>query len=413
MLAATAYVGDPNQVKERYLRLAPCNKKKTVVEYIWIDGSGVNLRSKAKTVARPPKTPADLPKWNFDGSSCGQAEAGDSEVMLIPVVLYRDPFRQGQNRMVFCEAVKNGVPAVGNNRSWCENVMRLAKNAHPWFGLEQEYTLFTAKGRPLGWPEESDPPPQGPYYCGVGLDRAYGRDLAECHYRACLFSGITVCGTNSEVMPGQQEFQVGPCEGVEAADDLWMARYVLHRTAEDFGFLVSLDPKPIRGDWNGAGCHTNFSTQAMRGAKGMEAITAGIKLLEAKHEEHIKVYDPLQGMDNRRRLTGGHETAAIDEFTWGIGDRAASVRVGNDVAAEGRGYMEDRRPSSNCDPYLVTGKIVQTVCLKEDEYVVRTTEASDDRSRLAVQGKEDMKKDKETSKNGKNATKYSPGKGRT
>lgn len=147
--------------------------------------------------------------------------------------------------------------------------MESAKDAAPWFGIEQEYTLLDMDGRPFGWPKCGFPGPQGPYYCGVGASKVYGRDIVEAHYRACLYAGINIAGTNAEVMPSQWEFQVGPTEGISAGDELWVARYLLHRVAEEFGVVVTLDPKPMEGDWNGAGAHTNFSTKAMREENGI------------------------------------------------------------------------------------------------------------------------------------------------
>jgi len=241
--------------------------------------------------------------------------------------------------------------------------MEKAKADEPWFGIEQEYTLLSFEKHPLGWPIGGYPGPQGPYYCGVGANKVFGRDVVESHYRACLYAGVKVCGTNAEVMPAQWEFQVGPCEGIEMGDHLWMARYILDRVAEDFGILVSLDPKPMTGDWNGAGAHTNYSTKATRAKGGIKDIEEAIKKLSLRHAEHIKVYDPKGGEDNKRRLTGHHETSSVEKFSYGVANRGSSVRIPRQVEADGCGYFEDRRPASNMDPYSVTEAIVRTTLL--------------------------------------------------
>jgi len=230
--------------------------------------------------------------------------------------------------------------------------------------MEQEYSLLDRDLHPFGWPKSGFPGPQGPYYCGVGANKVFARDVVEAHYRACLYSGIRICGTNAEVMPAQWEYQVGPSEGIDMGDELWMSRYILHRVAEDFGVVVSLDPKPIPGDWNGAGCHTNFSTKIMREANGIVEIERAIDRLSKNHMRHIKAYDPKEGKDNERRLTGHHETSSIHDFSAGVANRGCSIRIPRSVAEEKKGYLEDRRPSSNCDPYCVTEVIVQTTLLE-------------------------------------------------
>ena len=231
--------------------------------------------------------------------------------------------------------------------------MEQAADQHPWFGIEQEYTLLDQDQHPFGWPKNGFPGPQGPYYCGVGADKVYGRDIVEAHYRACLYAGIRVSGTNAEVMPAQWEYQVGPTEGIDMGDDLWISRYLLCRVAEDFGVVVSFDPKPMQGDWNGAGAHCNFSTEDMRKEGGMKVIEAAIDNLSRNHKRHIMAYDPNEGKDNERRLTGLHETSSIHDFSAGVANRGSSIRIPRDVAEQGYGYLEDRRPSSNCDPYSV------------------------------------------------------------
>jgi len=237
-------------------------------------------------------------------------------------------------------------------------VMDAIKEQEPWFGLEQEYTLFDSDDKPFGWPKGGFPGPQGPYYCGVGTGKVFARDLIEAHYRACLYAGVNISGINAEVMPSQWEFQVGPCEGISMGDHLWMARFLLVRVAEEWGVKVSFHPKPLQqGDWNGAGCHSNFSTKVMREKGGIKAIEEAIEKLSKKHMEHIAVY----GEDNELRLTGKHETGHIGVFTYGVANRGASIRIPRHVAAQGYGYLEDRRPASNVDPYRVTAIICETV----------------------------------------------------
>ena len=231
-------------------------------EYIWIDGTRptAKLRSKTKIVA-DGETP---PIWGFDGSSTNQAPGDASDCVLKPVFECPDPIRGGNNVLVMNEVLlPNMKPHPTNTRAACVKTAKKFADHEPLFGIEQEYT-FLNDGRPLGWPSGGFPGPQGPYYCGVGSDELYGRPIVEAHTTACLDAGIAISGTNAEVMMGQWEFQVGPLDPVAVADQLWVARWLLYRVAEDFGVSATLDPKPIAGDWNGAGAHTNFSTSEMR-----------------------------------------------------------------------------------------------------------------------------------------------------
>lgn len=352
-------------ITRHYLTL-PQPDDKIQVMYIWIDGTGESLRCKTRTVDSVPKTAEELPIWNFDGSSTGQAEGSNSDVYLHPKTLFNDPFRRGNNKLVLCETFKyNKQPCETNHRAACVKTMEEAKAVHPWFGIEQEYILLDPDKHPYGWPKLGYPGPQGPYYCGVGADKVYGRDILESHYRACLYAGVKIAGTNTEVMPAQFEFQVGPCEGIDMGDHLWMARFLLQRVAEDYGVCVSFDPKPMIGDWNGSGAHCNYSTKAMREPGGLKHIEAAIEKLARNHAKHIMAYDPRGGKDNERRLTGLHETSSIHDFSAGIANRGASIRIPRQVGEEGQGYLEDRRPSSNSDPYSVTEIIVRTTVLEK------------------------------------------------
>jgi len=354
---------DP-QVISRYDSLAYPSDK-VLAEYVWVDAVG-NTRSKTRTLpASKAGDVSTLPKWNFDGSSTDQAPGDDSEVILYPQRIFKDPFRVRSdgvdNILVMCDTyTPAGEPLPSNSRYPAAKVFSENEDEDVWFGLEQEFTLFNLDERtPLGWPVSGMPQrPQGPYYCSVGPENNFGRAITDSMYKACLYAGINISGVNGEVMPGQQEYQVGPCTGIDAGDQLMMSRYILQRVCEDFQVYCTLHPKPItEGDWNGAGMHTNVSTKKMREEGGLEHIKEAIYKLGAKHAEHIALY----GEGNELRLTGKFETASIDQFCYGVANRGASIRIGRDTEAEGKGYFEDRRPSSNADPYVVTGKIMDTM----------------------------------------------------
>jgi len=233
----------------------------------------------------------------------------------------------------------------------------------PWFGIEQEYFLLDLHtGWPLGWPAHSFPGKHDAYYMAIGANKAPGRDIVEAHYSACLFAGVKIGGVNGEVAPGQWEYQVGPCAGALAADDLWMSRYILERICEQYHVDITLDPKPVPG-WAGIGCHTNYSTKSTRLSGGMAVMERHIEKLQAAHNAHMKVY----GEGNELRLTGADSTAGMDEFSYGVGRRDVSIRITGKVANADRGYYEDRRPAANADPYLVTKMLVQTTLLSKHE----------------------------------------------
>ena len=238
---------------------------KTMVEYVWIGGTGMDIRSKSKTYTKPIKSLDDIDDWNFDGSSTYLAPTDNSEVILKPVAMYTDPFRGDPNKIVLCATYFiDGTPTVTNFRYHAEKILSQKESENePMFGVEQEYVMKncvgTTGGIPLGFPVGGYPEPQGPYYCTVGAKYAHGREIMEAHYRVCLAAGLSIYGTNSEVMPGQWEFQIGTCKGIQTADELWIARYLLLRVGEYFKVDIDFSPKPVHGNWNGSGCHTNYS----------------------------------------------------------------------------------------------------------------------------------------------------------
>ena len=338
-----------------------------VAEYIWQDGTlpTHKLRSKTKVfqfdTGERALTVADIPQWTFDGSSTDQASGDRSDCVLVPVNMVLDPTREKNHErvhvLVLCEVFNSdGTPHRSNTRVGLRDAVAKTLDHEPLFGIEQEYTLFK-DGKPLGWLTGGYPPQQGPFYCGVGSDEVFGRPLVEEHLAACLDSRVLVCGVNAEVMPGQWEFQVGTADALTVSDHLSFARGLLSRIGEKHGITVKLDPKPV-AELNGAGAHTNFSTKKMREKGGMEHIEAACESLRRSHSWHIANY----GHGIEQRLTGHHETCSYKNFRWGVSDRGASIRIPLHVAQEGRGYLEDRRPCANVDPYVVTRLLLETIC---------------------------------------------------
>eukprot|EP01083_Nonionella_stella_P030235 82925_1 len=353
------------QICQKYQTLDQCGRIQ--VEYIWIGGSGMDIRAKTRVLKKKVNDVSEIPCWNYDGSSTGQADGSYSEIWLQPVKICRDPFRGGDNILCLCETLnaKDMKPTGTNNRHDAAKIFehKEVSEQEPWYGIEQEYTLLGEFNRtPLGWPTNGFPAPQGPYYCSVGTTFAYGRQVAEAHCKACLFAGLDISGINAEVMPGQWEFQVGPSVGIDSGDQMWLARYILNRVGEDFNVNVSYDPKPIQGDWNGAGCHTNYSTKAMREEGGYKFILDACKKLGKHHKDHMAVY----GRHNQLRLTGKHETADFRNFRYGVADRGASIRIPRQTEIDQKGYLEDRRPAANMDPYVVTAMVAKTTLIVED-----------------------------------------------
>jgi len=328
------------------------------LEYVWLDGykPTQSLRSKVKVDDY-------VDEWSFDGSSTQQATGDKSDCLLRPVAEYRtidriraDATQTGpglEGTYVMCEVLRaDHEPHVSNTRTHCQNLI----SDEWWFGFEQEYFMYK-DGRPLGWPEKGKPRAQGDYYCGVGEGNVVGREIVDRHTEACMNAGIGITGTNAEVALGQWEFQVLG-RGIRAGDDLWMARYILQRIAEMKDVSINFAPKPQKGDWNGSGMHTNFSNEWMRTMGGQSYFQTACEQLGKKHKDAIKEY----GADNDQRLTGKHETQSIKKFSWGVSDRGSSIRVPIvTVNNNWVGYLEDRRPASNADPYKVMRHLVEVL----------------------------------------------------
>lgn len=330
------------------------------LEYIWLDGYEPvpNLRSKTKIVdfSKFPKL-SELPWWGFDGSSTRQAEGKSSDCMLKPIAIYPDSTRKN-GALVMCEVYMPDMktPHPSNSRA------TILDDPGAWFGFEQEY-FFYKEGVPLGFPKDGGYPfPQGEYYTGVGY-KAVGctaRELAEKHIDLCIDAGINIEGINAEVAKGQWEFQIFGKGSRTAADQMWVARYILMRLCESYGIDINWHCKPLGKDvdWNGSGMHSNFSTTHLREIGGKEYFEKLMAAFDKYKNEHIAVYGP----DNHLRLTGLHETQSIDKFNYGVANRGASVRVPHSfVNNDFKGYLEDRRPNSQGDPYKIASRILQTI----------------------------------------------------
>jgi glutamine synthetase len=373
---------------------------KVFLEYIWLDGNNPqNLRSKTKVVDNTEILerdgnskqgyPESYPLWCFDGSSTKQAGGDEygfkgTDCVLKPVYVVDDPFRSkgpaSLHKLVFCEVFNpdGKTPHKTNTRSKLRELLTNLKfkeydanlSEVPWFGWEQEYVITHTVnkteshfkyggGIPLGFGigDHGRPRPQGDYYCGVGGLNVIGRDIVEEHLIKCAEIGLNIGGINAEVLIGQWEYQIGPVTALNGSDQLWISRYILERVAEKKGLGISYHPKPVNGDWNGSGCHVNFSTKEMRDKGGLKKILEACNKLEERHKDHIEVY----GENNELRLTGKHETSSMENFSFGNSDRGSSIRIPVHTYTNERGYFEDRRPAANCDPYKVSNVMIETV----------------------------------------------------
>jgi len=330
---------------------------KCKLEYIWLDGykPTQSLRSKTKIVEDFSGKLEDADMWSFDGSSTEQAEGGSSDCLLKPVYVCPDPvIRDGY--LVMTEVLNaDGTPHETNGRATIDD-----EDDDFWFGFEQEYFLMDIETKlPIGFPANGFPAPQGPYYCGVGGQNVFGRDFKDEHLDLCIDAGLNVEGTNGEVAAGQWEWQIFAKGAKQAGDEIWIGRYLMERLSEKYGGYIEYHPKPLGDtDWNGSGMHANFSNSTTRTAGSREKIEAICEAFRDVVDEHIAVY----GADNDQRLTGKHETAAITDFSYGPSDRGASIRIPVYTVTHGwSGYLEDRRPASNADPYKVAARIIKTV----------------------------------------------------
>lgn len=344
-----------------------------IAEYIWLDAEQ-NFRSKIKILTPDifelkeylmvPKSLNLFPQWNFDGSSTAQSETHNSDLILNPVYCCINPFYKQIDKnqqkiylFVLCEVLNSDLTPHSTNTHHILKQNEFAEDETIWFGIEQEYMMFSSNSKQLYCSDEFiGKEKHNKYYCGVGASRVFGREIAEKHMNLCLDAGLKICGINAEVTPSQWEFQLGPLPPMEMANQLWLARYILTIMCEDYDVEINFHPKPF-ADLNGSGAHTNFSTEAMREEGGMEKILEAIEKLKLKHDVDIKSY----GVDNELRLTGKNETSSYDKFTFGNSDRGSSIRIPLNVQLEGKGYFEDRRPASNMDPYLVINSMLTTI----------------------------------------------------
>lgn len=358
------------------------------LEYIWVDKKG-NPRSKVKTFEKCRPTDSfhrltidDIPVWNFDGSSTGQNIGDNTEVVLNPVRMYTNPLEDHETLycplLVLCELSHSYLPSSDkvpkavdkfNTRKWAKFVAEKFEYLEPLYGCEQEYSILNPKTcLPYNW-EEHGAEKQGDFYCSVRYPYCQAEELIKEHYKACLKCGVAISGYNAEVLPSQWEYQIGPRDLLKVADDMIMARYLLYRLSAKYNVLITLNPKPLKSytykiddftskahaDWNGSGCHINFSTNQMREPNGIEHIYKAINNLSKNHQQILQHYG-----DNQLRLTGHHETSNPHTFTYGLGTRNTSVRIPNQVTVNACGYFEDRRPASDIDPYLALAALLES-----------------------------------------------------
>ena len=332
------------------------------LEYIWLD-SDYEFRTKTKVFPYKYDTMPvleDIPIWNFDGSSTGQAPSdGITEVILKPVCLTQNPFIGENSYLVLCQTMNSYNEPIETNK--CYEAMKLLKspdveNLEIWFGVELEFFFESIEGKDyMG--------PQGKYYCGLGQVDYNERKIMETLVKYCQKANIPISGFNQEVAPHQWEYQIGPINATWAPHGVYLSRYILDRISEMFDKRTIWHPKPYSGDYNGSGCHVNMSSQLTRDDEGLTHIYKVLKVIEADHTNFIENYT---GKNNNLRLTGAHETSDPFKFTYSEGGRGSSIRIPTQVMSDGYGYFEDRRPGSSINYYETLAKYA--------EYFLKTEE---------------------------------------
>lgn len=337
-----------------------------VAVYIWLDAEG-GVRAKTKTITKKPLSPDDCGIWMFDASATNQGKASESDMYLVPRRVFDDPFRGAPHVMVVCEVITSAMePGAGNYRAQAAEQMEKYASHLPWFGLEQEYYVFErgtlgepSSGVPMAG-EDAEENAEYAYGCGGNQCTPRLRSVINAHYARCLAAGIKISGCNVAHGPGQGQYQIGPCRGLNAGDHMIASRFVMLRCGENHDLSVSFEPKPmlkISPKFHGSGMHVNFSSAATRGDNGIGVIEKCCRSMNRRQKEHLACYGDSS---NHHRLNGTCGTCDENTFKMGIADRTASVRIPRHVAVTGKGHLEDRRPAANADPYRATCIIMQT-----------------------------------------------------
>ncbi|KAJ8321547.1 hypothetical protein KUTeg_000903 [Tegillarca granosa] len=343
----------------------PYPDDKVLVEYVFLNHTRHRVHSKTRVLDYEPQKAEDCPLWDVYMFKTFEGVEPRKEMILKPVAMYRDPFRRGRNKIALCELWETmEKPAGVNTRRSCAELLKKVEEEGVWFGMEQEYFIMGDNGLPLNW--DKDPKAINlNFHTGVGLCKTagYERELAEFHFQACLYAGLKMYGINREDSPSQWEYQIGPCEGIDLADQIVISRYLLWRTGEFYGVEISMDTKPAVSPENAPnqsnGGHMNFSTTRMRKEGGIKYINEAVEILR-NSPQVMSHYDLHGGKDNAKRLTNAYFVPGMD-FTTGIGDKYSSVRIPTLVALQGKGYLEDRRPCANADPYEVCETLTRTL----------------------------------------------------